>query len=138
MARLNARQRRAHKLRVALNELAQSRNVPIVDLSGDIRANITQVTRKPTYTVAAVRPTIVTGKRKSGKGVTTIGGTADMPPDKVIIRPAPMVVRPGSPKLKLVAPKEAQLTTLQERRDRASRLSSVAIVLKPGMKPRGS
>lgn len=134
MARLNARQRRAHKVRVALNELAQSRNAPIVALSGDIRSMSDTFkggkhkADHGTYKVPAVRPTIVTGKRKSGSvskvkasevTISTVDHANRHNPGMV---PAALIVRKGSPKLRLVAPKQPETPTYDERFNRAKRL----------------
>lgn len=131
MARLNARQRRAHKVRVTLNELAQSKNAPIVALTGDIRSSqqaFEGTKRKAAhgdYKVSAVRPTIVTGKRKSGKpvkvepGKVTISTVNHDNRHNEAMKPAPLIVRKGSPKLRLVAPKPVVTLDYETRFKRA-------------------
>ena len=135
MARLNARQKRAHKRRVEHNKLAQSCNAPIVTFTGDLRSSQAQFdgsNHKPphgTYNVPAVRPTIVTGKKKSGK-VETVNAAEGIKPSTVdhssrhdlATRPAALIVRKGSPKLRLVAPKPVQELTFDQRFERAKRL----------------
>ena len=132
MARLNARQKRAHKRRVEHNKLAQSCNAPIVTFTGDLRSSQAQFdgsNHKPphgTYKVPAVRPTIVTGKKKSGK-VETVNAATPSTVDHssrhdLATRPAALIVRKGSPKLRLVAPKPVQELTFDQRFERAKRL----------------
>lgn len=139
MARLNSRQRRAHKVRVALNMLAVTANAPIVALSGDLRSSQASFEggnhKVPhgQYKVSAVRPTIVTGKRKSGKAqvVKDITLSDRQIADKLSahesrhdegMKPAALIVRKGSPKLRLVAPVPVITLTLEEREKRAPKM----------------